>query len=351
MKEHKLLGTWLDKTGKYGINITKRRDKLQFMIGFIKRHASPRKIGVYSVDARLKLAEVVIIKSILHNAEGFPTYKEDEIKQLESMQLSILTGLLEMPPSTPYCALLMETGWWTMRGRLAYSRMMLYHNILRSEEKRPIRKIILEQEKEERKTTWLNNVLNEINAYNISLDPKKSLKSTWKKEVKTKITERMEKEIRERCCNSTKARIVKNDKYERKEYLKGKASFKDTQEILMTRMNMNKIPGNYKGREQGLCPLCNEGEGIIEHYFECRSVKQVRKAWGVQLRDLTSNDVGRMKYVSKFIEKVEIMIEPKGGKNFFNVLMMNRGVKADNGDVSEKSTKLLCPSWNPLSTR
>ena len=311
VKEHKLLGTWLDESGKYGINIDKRKEKLQFMISSIRKQTSPCKLGVYSVDARLKLAEVVIIKSILHNAEGFPMYKEEEIKQLESMQLNILTGLLEMPKTTPYCALLMETGWWTMRGRLAYSKMMLYHNILRSDAKRPIQKIVLEQEKEVRKTTWLNSVLREITSYNITLDPKESLKSSWKKEVKEKITERMEEEIREKCHNSTKARTVKNDRYERKEYLLGKVSLQETKKILMTRMNMNRIPGNYKGKDKGTCTLCNEAEGNIEHYFGCRMVKQVKKAWGVELQDLASHDLRKMKDVSKFMEKVEIMVDPR----------------------------------------
>ena len=61
-----------------------------------------------------------------------------------------------------------------MRGRLTYSKMMLYHNILRSDERRPIRKIVLEQEKEVRRTTWLSNVLSEIKTYDITLDPKVS---------------------------------------------------------------------------------------------------------------------------------------------------------------------------------
>merc|ERR1712096_152738 len=145
IKEHKLLGTWIDETKRYGINVKKRKENLQFMIGSIKRRASPKKIGVYSVEARLNLAEIVIIPSILHNVEGFPTYKNDEIKQLESIQLSILTGILELPKTTPYCALLMETGWWTMRARISYRRMMLYHNIIRSDNKRPVKKILREQ--------------------------------------------------------------------------------------------------------------------------------------------------------------------------------------------------------------
>ena len=165
VKEHKLVGSWIDENGSYGINISKRIEKLQYMISSIKRRASPKKIGVYAVEARLRLAEVVIIPSILHNAEGFPTYKEEEIKQLESVQLKILTGILEMPQSTPYCALLMEVGWWTMRARLAYKKMMLYHNIVRSDKRRTIQKILNVQEKEARKTTWLNSVIVEIEKY------------------------------------------------------------------------------------------------------------------------------------------------------------------------------------------
>ena len=85
-------------------------------------------MGIYAVPLRLKLAEIVIIPSILHNAEAFPTYTENEVKQLDSVQHSILTGVLNLPMSTPYNALLMEVGWWTMRARLGYRKLMLYHN-------------------------------------------------------------------------------------------------------------------------------------------------------------------------------------------------------------------------------
>ena len=238
------------------------------MIGSINSRASPSKVGIFAVEARLKLAEIVIIPSILHNSEGFPMHTEEEIKQLESTQLNILTGILRLPLTTSYCALLMETGWWTMRGRLAYRKLMLFHNILRSDERRTIKQIINIQENEGRKTTWYSSVAREIEKYNIELDPKEACKSTWKKEVKKKITEKLEGEIREKCLKSTKARIVVNDEYKTKDYMLGKTSLKEARQILATRLNMNKIPGNYKGREQGLCPLCYEGEGIIEHYFE-----------------------------------------------------------------------------------
>ena len=67
--------------------------------------------------------------------------------------------------------------------------------------------------------------------------------------MKDKITRKVGEEIREKCINSTKARVVKNDNYEKKDYLVGKVSLNETKKILMTRMNMKKIPGNYRGKD------------------------------------------------------------------------------------------------------
>ena len=91
--------------------------------------------------------------------------------------------------------------------------------------------------------------------YDIKTDPKEVLKSTWKKEVKGKITAKVEEEVRGKCMTSTKGRNVANDEFQMKEYLSGKTTFKDAKKILLTRLNMNKIPGNYKGSSDGMCPL------------------------------------------------------------------------------------------------
>ena len=84
----------------------------------------------------------------------------------------------------------------------------------------------------------------------------------------------------------------------------------------MTRMNMNKILGNYRGKDTAICPLCEEGKGDTEHYFQCPKVRLLRNVWAVEVGDLTSKEVVKMKDVSKFMEKVEIMIDPKQEKFF-----------------------------------
>ena len=310
VKEHKMLGTWLDESFSYALNITKRKKKLHYMIGSINRRASPSKIGIYAVQARLVLAESVIIPSMLHDVEGFPVHTDGEIKQLEQIQYNILTGILRLPQSTPYCALLMEVGWWKMRARIAYRKLMLYHNILRSDEKRLILQLIKVQKDECRETTWYSSVQREIKKYAIEMDPKEVLKSTWKKEVKRKITEKEESEIREKCASSTKARFVSADEYKMKDYLAGKTHLMEARKIMMTRLNMCKIPGNFKGNGDGKCTLCEEDVGKIEHYLVCPKVKMLAEVWEVKEEDLISQEVIKMKNLSKFMEKVEVMIHP-----------------------------------------
>ena len=311
VEEHKMLGTWIDETGEYGINTKKKKEKLPFMVSTVRRQASPKTIGIYSVEGRLKLAETVIIKSILYNAEGFPSHTDAEIKELESVQLNILTSLLELPRSTPYCALLMEVGWWTMKARIIHAKLMLYHNIKRSNDRRVIKQLVKAQENEIRETTWLAGVKQEIEKLGIVLDVNNTLKSTWKREVKKRINEEMEKEIRGKCALSKKARWVQNDVYERKKYLEGRVDLTTAKKILRTRLNMCRLPGNYKNNGEGMCPLCEEGEGSTEHYFTCKGVSRLIKVWEVKKEEMKSQDIGEMRSMANFFEKVEILLEPK----------------------------------------
>ena len=310
IKEHKMLGTWVDETGNYGVNIQKKKENLGFMLCTVKRQASPKNVGIFAIEARLKLAEIVIISSILFNVEAFPVLREVEIKELESLQLGILTSILEIPRTTPYHALLMEVGWWPMKGRIAYKKMMLFHNIMRSDKRRVLRKLLLAQEKENRETTWLASVRREMERYRITLDVMNTEKSAWKSHVKKNINEEMEKEIRQKCDESKKARTVRNDKYERKSYLNGEVDLQMGKKILKTRLHMCRVPGNYKGNGSGMCPLCVEKEGSTEHYFQCKNTTELSKVWEVTVDEMGSHDVSKMKDVARLLEKVEVLLDP-----------------------------------------
>ena len=127
---------------------------------------------------------------------------------MEKMQQHILTKLMNVPRSTPYGGLLLETGMWTMEARIEYSKLMLYHNIKNSDDERIIKKIVKVQENEVRNTTWVADVQRIKEKYGIKEDVESCLKSAWKKEVKSKIQERVEKEIQEKCRSMKKTRTI-----------------------------------------------------------------------------------------------------------------------------------------------
>ena len=275
-----------------------------------RREAHPKNIGRFTVAARLKLAETVVIPSLLYNAEAFPYYTDKEIMEVERMQKDILTGILEVHKTSPYYSLLMETGWWAMSARLAYKKLMLYHNIVRSDEKRLIKKLMRVQETENRTTTWFGSIKVLIQKYGIKKDPKETVKSSWKKHVKERITNITEKEIRDICATKKKSRTVKDDIYKMKEYLQ-RETLQDVKKVLRYRVHMNSIPGNFKGKKrEGICPLCSEQEGNTEHYFRCDKVQQLKEIWEVSEKELRTQDRKTMISIGCFMEKVETMLEP-----------------------------------------
>ena len=85
-----------------------------------------------ATNARMKMMETIMIPSILYNAEVYPSYTGEEIRLLERMQGKILREMLEMPKSTPYFPLLLETGTLTVEARIHYTKLMLYYHIINS---------------------------------------------------------------------------------------------------------------------------------------------------------------------------------------------------------------------------
>ena len=304
-----MLGTWFDESGAYKINIIKRTEKLQFMIGTAKYVGSTKNVGNLAVEVRLFLGEAVILPSILYNAEAFPSYTKEEIKDLERIQATILRQFLEVPKSTPYYGLLMETGWLTMEARLDYKKLMLFHNIMNSDEKRVLKKLLLVQKQENRKGTWYTNTCIIIQKYRIELDVTVVLKSEWKREVKTKLREYTEHSIRKECEKMTKTRTVRTDDYVMKDYLK-ELPVKLSRKILLNRLHMTKIPMNFKNNwSTWSCPLCHFPEASTEHYFVCQQTEHLRKAWEVSSSQETVPK--KMLKNSLYMEDIQTLLEPK----------------------------------------
>ena len=101
---------------------------------------------------------------MLYNLEGWNKLSKSEVKKLEQIQLKALVQLLELPRSTPYIGLLNEIGMWKIEDRLRYRKIMLYHNIVTSNNNRLCKRIIIEQEENEDGDTFYSDVKNMMEA-------------------------------------------------------------------------------------------------------------------------------------------------------------------------------------------
>ena len=309
--KYKLLGLWVNNKAKYMINIKENQKRIKFMINSTKGFANENNMGELATEGRIHLIETAIIHAILHGSEGFASFTQEEEDELEKLQGNLIRELMEITPSTPYIPLLWELGLPTMRARINYRKLMLYHNLSNSDDKRIAKQVLETQKTIDRQGTWFNGIKKLLQEYNLEDTVKVDLKSRWKNKVKKSIKEKTEGELREKCMQQSKARsIIKND-YMIKEYLKEKP-ISVAKKIITARLHMLKIPCNYKRQEQATnCWLCGQLDVKTEHYFSCGSTKFQQRMWSVKESDLVSTNTSTLMRVSCFLEKIAELYRPK----------------------------------------
>ena len=145
--------------------------------------------------------------ALLYRLEAWGKIDKDEMNEIEKIQGRALKRIFNLPISTSYIGLIMETDTWPANQRIQYSIMMLYHNIMNSDQKRVARKILTEQAKSKHKNTMISKVkqiaqqirLNVKNVENMS-------KSKWKNQLKVKIGKSIEERTKQEMTNKAKAR-------------------------------------------------------------------------------------------------------------------------------------------------
>ena len=106
-----------------------------------------------------------------------------------------LKKTLHLPLTTPSTGLLMETCIWPAKERIEYSTLMLIHSIINSNKERILQNIILEQIKKGMPKTLYERGKEIVENIGMNIDHAGKLKrSTWKKEVKTNIYKKYNKD-------------------------------------------------------------------------------------------------------------------------------------------------------------
>ena len=273
--EYEYLGFFLNEKGNCMHHILKKGLKIEGQIIALKTLTSYSNVGTMFVLVRLQIYELSIIPSLLYGIEAWNKQTKQELKELEKQQAKALCRLLNMPTSTPYLGMLNELGIWKVEERLNYRRIMLVQNILKSDDKRLCKRILLEQEREdEDDDTLYATTRKALEKYGIDIREIANMKkSELKRKVKERIDEEMTKMIQKAASNMPKLRFMRGEKFERKRYIKEMGGY-DSLQVLRTRLNMQSVYRNYKGdvKLAKHCPYCLEAEDDTEHLIECKEL-------------------------------------------------------------------------------
>ena len=89
--------------------------------------------------------------------EAWANIRSVEIREIEEIQGKTLKRIFELPVSTTYTGIIMETGIWPSEQKYQYVTMMRYHNMKNSDDHRKVKQVVEEQEQNQFK----NNILSE----------------------------------------------------------------------------------------------------------------------------------------------------------------------------------------------
>ena len=300
--EYEFLGNYIDEKGNMERQLVEVERKMYGIVKSIKQLGAEEKLGRLSTEATLLMYEKTVIPSLNYNLECWSNVRQKDWDHLERIQAMALKSLLNLPQSTPYWGILKETAIWPMREVVEYQKMMLYHQLMHSDNKRVAKQVIQDQKVRKQENCWYEDVRQIAERLQINIEEVTTRKkSEWKSLTK----KRLQKEIEEKLCQKrremTKLRHLK-ESHERSEYLK-EVGIKEASDIIRIRLELKDIGGNQG--QQRTCAGCKNEKESTEHIMQC---KETWEMLGMKGNILWINgNVGEIrkitKYINKYIEK------------------------------------------------
>ena len=190
------LGIMLNKEGNLKEHIKETESKASRIIREINGISSKQNVGQEEIRVKIKLFETCLILAILYGFKAWGKILKSEMQAIEKIQNQSSKKILQLPVTTSFTGLLMETGIWPEKERIEYSTLMLIHSIISSNKERISQKIILEQRKK-----GIINTLYEIakevgESIRMNIDQAEKIKKiNMEKKVKTKIKEKIQQKL------------------------------------------------------------------------------------------------------------------------------------------------------------
>ena len=126
----KYLGIIVNEKGDLEDHIKEKTKSATKILAQIMTICSQGRVGSESVRVQLELYDKCAYSSIFYGIHAWGRIKREEEKELEKLQSDMLKRILNLPLSTPYTGILMETGIWPVMARINYASLMLFHSVI-----------------------------------------------------------------------------------------------------------------------------------------------------------------------------------------------------------------------------
>ena len=283
------LGDIISGDGTNKLNIESRVSKGLGKVAQIMSMVEKISLGKHYFKIAFLLRESIFLSSVLTNSEVWYKLSKAELKDLESLDRSLLKRIFSVPNSTPTAALYLESGCISIGTTVKARRINFLQYLLKLPKDDMLSRVFYCQWMDKNEHDWTEQVKADLEEFNLPNDlhyiEKKSVFS-WKNIVRKRAKEvEFEKmvEIKE-TKNESKLKSLKYEKLEKQDYLTN-LDVKLAKTAFRFRTRMAQFGGNFKG--QGPlepCPLCGEHPDLQELCFQCPEV--VNK---IQVNELYEN--------------------------------------------------------------
>ena len=308
---HMYLGKIIEEKGKHKEDIKERLKKAKIASSISENVIIAKGLNHKRIEVGIKLLQTVIIPTMITGAETWPKTTKAEKVEINNVQTQFLARLLNVPRTTPKCALLKETGLVKITHIANLRKLEFYIELHNREETRLEVQMRIHQEKKD--MTYEKEIEELKEFYNIKEDLKNIEKREGKRRMKKHITKKNEEEIDEEIRKGKKANKINemNNDY------MTKLNFREARMIFLMKTNMIETKANYKNQSQEnqICDTCEKQEETTQHLLECEGYREIRKDITVKktpLETIKENNMSKLSQVMyKILEKRKWIREEK----------------------------------------
>ena len=139
-------------------------------------------------------------------------------------------------------------------------------------------------------------------------------KSSWKKNLKSRIEEIVAEEMKQHQENMTKLRFTRN--FKRQEYVQT-CSMAKVKKIMNLRLNMTELKANFRGKyDDNLCPACGIEEETTEHVISCPEYQELT-GHSLNTTNCLEESMNSVKWLEEACEVYERLVD-RNNKSIFS---------------------------------